>query len=49
MMREQNEVHGLLSDIAPTILDILGIEKPSIMNGTSLRPLLEQGKEQHGP
>lgn len=49
MMREQNEVHGLLSDIAPTILDILGIPKPSIMNGTSLRPLLEQGKEQHSP
>lgn len=41
MMREQNEVHGLLSDVAPTILDILSIEKPDIMNGTSLLPLLE--------
>ena len=42
MMREQNEVQGLLSDVAPTILDILGIQKPSVMNGTSLRPVLEK-------
>lgn len=42
MMREQNEVQGLLSDVAPTILDLLGIEKPSIMNGTSLRSVLEK-------
>lgn len=27
---------GKLSDLAPTMLDILGIEKPSEMNGTSL-------------
>ncbi len=40
MMREQNEVHGLLSDIAPTILDIMGIEKPIDMNGASLLPIL---------
>lgn len=45
MMREQNEVHGLLSDIAPTILDILGLPKPPIMNGTSLRPLLDHKSE----
>ncbi len=45
MMREQNEVHGLLSDVAPTILDVLGIPQPEIMNGSSLRPLLEQKKE----
>lgn len=42
MMREQNEVQGLLSDVAPTVLDILGIPKPGVMNGTSLRPLLEK-------
>lgn len=42
MMREQNEVQGLLSDVAPTILDIMGIPKPSAMNGTSLRPILEK-------
>lgn len=41
MMREQNEVHGLLSDVAPTVLDILGIGKPPEMNGTSLLPLLK--------
>ncbi len=41
MMREQNEVNGLLSDVAPTILDIMGIEKPAEMNGASLLPTLK--------
>ncbi|OGI18160.1 MAG: phosphoglycerate mutase (2,3-diphosphoglycerate-independent) [Candidatus Moranbacteria bacterium RIFCSPLOWO2_02_FULL_48_19] len=41
MMREQNEVNGLLSDIAPTVLDIMGIEKPAEMNGASLLPTLK--------
>lgn len=41
MMREQNEVNGLLSDVAPTILNILDIEKPEEMNGSSLLPALE--------
>ena len=27
---------GLLSDIAPTILEILGIKKPKVMTGISL-------------
>lgn len=36
MVREQNEVNGLLSDIAPTILEIMEIQKPPEMNGTSL-------------
>lgn len=31
---------GVLTDVAPTILDILGIEKPSSMTGTSLLPSL---------
>lgn len=44
MIREQNEVHGLLSDVAPTILDIFGIPKPETMNGTTLRPMLEVKK-----
>jgi len=41
MMREQNEVNGLLSDVVPTILNIMEIEKPTEMNGTSLLPLLK--------
>ncbi len=41
MMREQNEVNGLLSDVAPTILALMGIEKPEEMNGSSLLPILE--------
>jgi 2,3-bisphosphoglycerate-independent phosphoglycerate mutase len=41
MMREQNEVNGLLSDVAPTVLAIMGIEKPVEMNGTSLLSILE--------
>jgi 2,3-bisphosphoglycerate-independent phosphoglycerate mutase len=28
--------HGGLADIAPTILDILGIAKPALMTGNSL-------------
>jgi len=32
---------GLLSDIAPTVLDILEIKKPSEMTGESLLPLLK--------
>jgi 2,3-bisphosphoglycerate-independent phosphoglycerate mutase len=31
---------GLLADVAPTILDLMGIEKPSEMTGDSLLPLL---------
>ena len=41
MMREQNQVNGLLSDVAPTILDILDIPKPSVMNGASLLEILK--------
>ena len=36
MVREQNEIRGLLSDVAPTILDLMGVKKPEEMNGTSL-------------
>lgn len=38
---EQNEVKGLLSDVAPTILELMEIQKPPEMNGTSLLPLLQ--------
>ncbi len=41
MMREQNEVNGLLSDVAPTILDMMEIQKPPEMNGASLLPILQ--------
>ncbi len=41
MMREQNEVNGLLSDVAPTILELMGIEKPPEMNGASLLSILQ--------
>ncbi len=34
------EVSGLLSDIAPTILDLFDIKKPEKMSGESLLPLL---------
>ncbi len=39
---EQSEVRGLLSDVAPTILDLMGItDKPPEMNGASLLELLQ--------
>ncbi len=41
MMREQNEVRGLLSDVAPTILEIMQIPQPADMNGSSLLPILQ--------
>ncbi len=41
MMREQSEVNGLLSDVAPTVLDIMGLAKPEDMNGESLLQFLE--------
>ena len=41
MVREQNEVNGLLSDVAVTILDIMEIQKPAEMNGTSLLSVLK--------
>lgn len=41
IVRQQNEVGGLLSDVAPTILEIIGIQKEEEMNGESLLPLLK--------
>jgi len=39
--KDETEIGGLLSDIAPTILDILGVEKPAEMGGESLLPILK--------
>lgn len=39
--REQNDVSGLLSDVAPTILEILGVGQPEEMNGSSLLSILQ--------
>lgn len=35
------EASGLLSDVAPTVLDLLGIKKPAEMTGESLLPQLK--------
>ncbi|MCD6149162.1 2,3-bisphosphoglycerate-independent phosphoglycerate mutase [bacterium] len=37
----ESEVSGLISDIAPTILDIMKIKKPVEMTGESLLPILK--------
>lgn len=42
MVREENQVEGLLSDIAPTILDLMGLEKPEEMHSQSLIRLLKK-------
>ncbi len=39
---DESEVSGLISDIAPTVLDILKIEKPPEMTGESLLPILKK-------
>lgn len=39
--RQQSEIGGLLNDIAPTILELLGIQKPEEMNGESLLSILK--------
>ena len=41
IVRQQNEVGGLLSDIAPTVLEIMGLKKPESMNGETLLPMLK--------
>jgi 2,3-bisphosphoglycerate-independent phosphoglycerate mutase len=41
VVRQQSEVGGLLSDIAPTILELLDIPKSPEMNGESLLPILK--------
>lgn len=41
LLQQKNEVVGLLSDVAPTVLDIMEIEKPPEMLGSSLLPLFK--------
>lgn len=41
MVREQNEVRGLLSDVAPTVLEIMDVPQPTEMNGSSLLSMLQ--------
>jgi 2,3-bisphosphoglycerate-independent phosphoglycerate mutase len=43
IVRQQNEVAGLLSDVAPTVLDLMGLERPPEMFGSSLLPLFSKG------
>lgn len=40
IVREENQVEGLLSDVAPTVLDLMNIKPPSEMHGESLAHLL---------
>jgi 2,3-bisphosphoglycerate-independent phosphoglycerate mutase len=40
VQKVQTETRGILIDVAPTILDILGIEKPQEMTGKSILPFL---------
>ncbi|PIR41474.1 MAG: phosphoglycerate mutase (2,3-diphosphoglycerate-independent) [Candidatus Yanofskybacteria bacterium CG10_big_fil_rev_8_21_14_0_10_46_23] len=39
---QPEQISGILSDIAPTILELLGIPKPKTMTGQSLLPLLSR-------
>ncbi len=39
--KEENQIEGLLSDVAPTVLDLMGIAKPEAMNGESLMASLK--------
>jgi 2,3-bisphosphoglycerate-independent phosphoglycerate mutase len=41
IVRQQSEVGGLLSDVAPTILELFGIKKEADMNGESLLQMLK--------
>lgn len=41
ILRQETEIGGLLSDVTPTILDILKIPKPEDMNGESLLSILK--------
>ena len=34
--QEENDIKGILADVAPTVLEIMGIQKPAEMTGQSL-------------
>lgn len=40
IVREKAKIGGILTDVAPTVLELLGLKKPSEMTGASLLPLL---------
>lgn len=40
MIDETASINGILSDVAPTILELMGLPQPPEMNGQSLLPLL---------
>lgn len=46
IMERKKEVGGILTDVAPTILELLGIPKPDEMTGTSLLSLLTRQREE---
>lgn len=41
ILKSQTGIHGLLSDIAPTILELMELKEPEEMNGESLLSLLK--------
>ena len=46
IIKQKNEVGGILTDVAPTILELLGIPKPDEMTGASLLSLLMHQREE---
>ncbi len=38
VLKQKKEISGILTDVAPTIIEILGLEKPKEMTGKSLLP-----------
>lgn len=44
VLRRKSKVDGILTDVAPTLLEILGINKPQEMTGKSLLSILLSGR-----
>ena len=44
--KQKRDVAGILSDIAPTLIELLGLKKPNEMTGKSLLPLLRAQVDQ---
>lgn len=42
IVAQKNEVGGILTDVAPTALELLGLKKSQEMTGSSLMPLLQK-------
>lgn len=40
VVKQKSDVGGVLTDVAPTVLDLLGLPKPKEMTGESLLPIL---------